>query len=471
MDTLARLQAIPDLAQVPSEQVQWLIDHGELRRYQPGELLFSAGEFSQYLHIILAGRIRVWFEQNGQTREVGRLEYGDITGVLPYSRLTVAKGYGTVLEETQVLSVHRDVFPEMIRTQYELVEALVHVMTNRVRDFTTMQVQNEKLMSLGKLSAGLAHELNNPASAVLRVAKDLKAHLAYLPDGFKRVIAIRMDDAEIDAVNSVVFERVSQPLTELSALARNRREQELEDWLDDHDTELDGEQLDALVDFGFTEEQLDFVLEHTGERELAPVLNWVGNVLTTEKYVREIQDASQRISDLVTSIKSYTYMDQAQDRQLIDLREGIYNTRRMLEHKFRKHQIGFDTDFPADLPAVHVNAGELNQVWTNLMDNSLDALAEQGGGNILVSACVDGPCLRINLIDDGPGIPEEVQHQIFDPFFTTKPMGKGTGLGLDVVRRILQAHRTEIKLDSRPGRTEFSLWFPLEQANEPSAGH
>ena len=461
-DTLRILQEIPDLANVPADQLQWLVDHGKIETFEPGGKLFSPGQMSQYMFIMLEGRIRMWFDQNGSSREVGRLEKGDITGVLPYSRLKEVRAHGSVLETSRVLVVDKKVFPEMIRTQYELVEALVHFMNNRIRNFTTLQVQNEKLMALGKLSAGLAHELNNPSSAVVRVAKDLKEHLGYIPERFKRIIAIRLTNEQVDRVNEHVYEKIQRGVQSYSMLERNRREGDMEDWLDDHHINVGPDVIEGLVDYGFDEDSMDFILDQVSETELEPVLSWVGNVLTTEKYVDEIHDASKRINDLVTSIKSYSHMDQDQDRGAIDVREGIRSTKRMLEHKFRKAKASFDEDFEDPLPLIHANPGELNQVWTNIIDNALDALEEHGGGVVTVRAFTDGPCLKVIIMDNGPGIPSEVASRVFDPFFTTKKMGKGTGMGLEVVQRIVQAHRGNIELHSEPGKTEFIIWFPLD---------
>lgn len=462
-DILSYLQKIEDISNVPAEQLQWLLDHSECKTFAAGDFLFQPGYPSDYMYIILSGKIRVWLEQNGSTREVGRLEEGDITGVLPYSRLREARGTAVAMEESQILFTHRDRFPEMIRTQYELVEALVHIMSNRIRNFTTLRVQNEKLVALGKLSAGLAHELNNPSSAVVRVAKELKSHLGYLPNGFKKVISIKMEEKEIDAVNDLLFGRVQEGIRSYSMMERNNLENDLEDWFDDNDLEIASDALDALVDYGFGEDDMEFILEQTGPDHVGPVMNWVGNVLTTEKLVTEIHDASTRISDLVTSIKSYSHMDQDTDRGKVDIREGVQSTKRMLAHKFRKAQVDFLEEYDDPFPQIHANPGELNQVWTNIIDNSLDALQGTEGARITVRAVKDGPCLKVSLIDNGPGIPEDVQSKIFDPFFTTKEMGKGTGLGLDVVRRIVESHRASIELKSSPGHTEFVMWFSLKE--------
>lgn len=460
MPLLEQLQQVEGIAHVPADQLQWLIDRSECRTFGAGELIFEKGNPSQFMFIVLSGRVRVWLDQNGQSREVARLEPGDITGVLPYSRAKIVQAYAVVLQEAQVCMTHRDHFAEMIRTQYELTEALVHQMTNRVRDFTALQQQNEKMLALGKLSAGLAHELNNPASAAVRAAQDLKQHLGYLPDRFKRVIKIRMEDPQIDAVNAMVFEKVAAGPIELSLIERNQREDELTDWLEDHDISQADDYVENLLDFDFREEDLDWILVQTTERELSPVLGWVDQVITTERLVSEIQDATERISTLVKSIKAYSHMDQDQDRQPVNVRDGIYNTLMMLKHKLKKNQITLDKHFPPDLPKVSGYLGELNQVWTNLIDNAIDAMP--AGGTLYLSGEVEGSCVLITLRDTGAGIPAEVLPRIFDPFFTTKPIGEGTGLGLDVVQRIIRHHKATIQVDSEPGNTEFRVYLPLE---------
>ena len=461
-DLLSILKNNPEIGHVPEEQLQWLIEKGELKTFQTGEKMFSPDEPSNHLYLVISGRIRIWFDQNGQSREVARWGPGEISGVLPCSRLKTARGHAVMLEETEVFRVHREVFPEMIRDHYELTEALVHKMTNRVRDFTTLQQQNDKLLSLGKLSAGLAHELNNPASALVRSSQELKTLLGYIPKRFKRVLSIKLENREIDVVNNLLFGKIETGLQDLPLLERNQREDELRDWLEDEDIDPEDDLLDNLVEYGFAKEDLDLIQEQVGDGELTAVLAWLDQVMTTERLVSEIQDASHRISELVTSIKSYTHMDQdqAQDRQWIDIREGLYSTYTILKHKFKHNQVKVEKEVPAELPKIYAYPGELNQVWTNLMDNALDAMPN--GGTIKISIKVDGPCLFIRFIDSGTGIPPEVLPKIFDPFYTTKGIGQGTGMGLDVVQKIMSHHKATIEVDSEPGRTEFKIWLPIE---------
>lgn len=461
-DVFDVIRQIEALSSVPDEQIRWMIDRSGMKELAPGEALFGKGTPSINLYIVISGRIRVWFDQNGETREVTRIIPGEITGLLPYSRMKEASGYGNALEQSQVLALHKDHFPEMIRENYELTEALVYVMTSRIRNFTTMQQQNEKLMSLGKLSAGLAHELNNPAAAVVRSATELKKHLSNLPRDFKRVISMRLEPEQVDTVNNMLFNHLGgEPAPRLSLMERTRREDEICDWLEDHGMgEEIGDISETFVEFGFRAGDLDKVLDQVSDRELEPVLRWLNQVLTTEKLINEIQEASRRISDLVGSVKAYSHMDVSKDRQLVDIRDGIRNTATMLRHKFKKNQVEMVEIFSDDLPLISAYPGELNQVWTNLMDNALDAM--ENGGTLEISAREDGPCVEVKITDSGKGIPADILNRIWDPFFTTKGIGQGTGLGLDVVQKILFQHRATVNVSSAPGRTEFRMMFPKE---------
>ena len=457
--TLTLLQANPDIGHIPEPQLAWLIAHSRELWLEPDDYLFRKGQESQEMFIVLSGRLRIWFDQNGQQREVARLEPGDITGVLPFSRLREAVGYGVALEPSRLLVTHREVFPEMLRTQYELVEALVHTMTNRVRNFTTLQSQNEKLMALGKLSAGLAHELNNPAAATVRSAIELRRHLNFLPEGFKRLFSLDLSPGAVDAVRAILADRMSQGPANLPLREQRKVERELEAWLDDLDCDDADELAEALAEYQFSIPDLETIAALVGDAQVDPVLRWVGNVLTTERFVVDIEEASRRISDLVKAIKSYSYMDQNTDRQPVDVCQGIRNSATMLQHKFRNRRVEWVETFADTVPAISGYPGELNQVWTNLLDNALDAMPE--GGQLEAVVQPDGPSLRVSFIDTGTGIPAEVLPRIFDPFFTTKPMGEGTGMGLDVVHKIVQHHHGSITVESVPGRTCFQLLFPV----------
>ncbi|MEL7530921.1 MAG: ATP-binding protein, partial [Bacteroidota bacterium] len=442
-------------------QLQWMLDKSEILHLKVGDFLFKAGDPSDFLLVVLEGKFRIYFPE--QRREMFLVEANAITGILPYSRLQSGVANAEAVKDAIVVRFHKEGFPEMISTQHELTTALVHVMTNRVRNFTALQQQNEKLMALGKLSAGLAHELNNPAAAVVRSAQELKTRLSYQPERFKAVMRLKIDPEMVDKVNDVLFEKASQGIQRgLSLMEKTEREEELMDWMDDREIE-DGDTIaENLMEFGFSVDDLDMVEESTGSEQLQSILNWMENVISTEKLVGEIQDASVRISDLVKSVKSYTHMDQDQAKQQVDILEGVRITVNILKHKFKANQVTFKESFEPNLPKIPGYPGELNQVWTNIMDNALDAM-EGGSANILeVNACCLSSAVVVSIIDNGPGIPEDVQGHIFDPFYTTKELGKGTGMGLDVVHKILLHHRASIEVISEPGRTEFKIVFPLE---------
>ncbi|MBX2842962.1 MAG: cyclic nucleotide-binding domain-containing protein [Flammeovirgaceae bacterium] len=464
MDLLSFLKFHEVLGTVPESQLQWFIDHAEEYTYEVDEIIFKPNDDVIELQIVLEGVIRVYRVQNGQQKDFFRMEKGSISGVLPYSRLKKASAYATAVEKSSVIGLNKSFFQEMIHENYELTEVFVHQMTSRVRSFTMRQQMDEKLISLGKLSAGLAHELNNPASAIVRSSQALKNHLKVLPGNFKKVIKIKMEDEEVDAVNNILFSRINSKggsQISISLMEKTELEDELEDWLEEHGIDDAYELTENLIDFGFETEDLDEILEHVPENYFPPIMKWINDNLTTEKMVGEIEEASKRISHLVNSVKSFTYMDKDMDKQEIDISEGIRNTINILAHKLRKNNVTFIDEFSADLPKIKAFPGELNQVWTNLFDNAIDAM-EAFGGNLKVGAKEEGGFIKVDILDNGTGIPEDVVSKIFDPFFTTKDMGKGTGLGLDMVQKIISNHNGEVKVESKPGNTKFMVCLPIK---------
>ena len=271
-------------------------------------------------------------------------------------------------------------------------------------------------------------------------------------------MSIRMQPNQVDGVNELLFARAAQgPDANMSLMEKTDLEDELTDWLEDHGLDDGSEIAETLAEFNFDVDTLEQMYAHVPDEDFPPVANWIKNVLSTEKLVTEIEEASSRISKLVTSVKSYTHMDQAPEQQMADVREGIRNTFTILAHKIKKQQIELKENFPEDMPQVKVFISELNQVWTNLMDNAIDAMPD--GGTLEIAADFDEDYLRVHVIDSGTGIPEDVLSNIFDPFFTTKAMGKGTGMGLDMVQRIVHQHQADIRVASAPGRTKFTVCF------------
>lgn len=461
MDIVQELITNENLKSVPEPQLRWLAEQGELIHLQDGDYLFKKDDSVDHLWIVLEGRVRLYHVQNNEQRLLEDNEKGYIGGLLPYSRLKTATGNAMAVGDTTLLRLHRSQFREMIETQDELVEVLVHLMLNRVRNFTKVQQQNEKMISLGKLSAGLAHELNNPASAVVRSATALKKQLGIVPEKLKALMAVQMTSEQVDQLSTVLLDKLSgtdQP--PLSLMEKSAREDALADWLEERGVDNSFEIAETLVDYHFTTDDLDLIGTSVSEQSLTPVLDWVTNVLASTRLVEEIAESSERIANLVGSIKEYSHMDGGGDKKKVSLRDGLESTLRILQHKLKSKGISVQLNLPPELPELCVRPGELNQVWTNLIDNAIDASPE--GGQISVDAVQDREFVTVHVIDQGSGIPEDITHMIFDPFFTTKEIGKGSGLGLEIVQTIVQQHKGQVKVQSQPGRTEFSVCLPIE---------
>jgi signal transduction histidine kinase len=455
------LKAISALQNVPDDQLQWLIDSGEVAEYQPGERMFDKGQPINTTFIILEGSFRICAMQAGRMREIAIMRKEAISGFLPFSRGTNYFGYAECVKPARVFKCDAEKMKTGIRLHYELTEALVHTMTSRVRDMTSIQQQNEKMFALGKLSAGLAHELNNPASAISRGASSLQGQIKRLPLLFKDVAGLNITPEKIDTINQILISKTHQtdrPV--LTMMERADKEDELADWLADHGIK-DYDVAENLIEFGFTTDDLDHMNNCTPSPQLNVVLSWMNSYLLEEKMVMDIKESSQRISELVQSVKTFTHMDKDSSRQLLDIHAGIRNTITMLDYKLKKGKIKLVQNFDENLPQVKAMAGELNQVWTNIIDNAIDAMEANGEGILEITTLQDREFARVTIKDNGPGIPAEMQSQIFDPFFTTKDMGKGTGLGLDVVNRIVRQHNGSVKVTSSPGSTEFEVCFPI----------
>jgi signal transduction histidine kinase len=450
------------LKDVPTEQLDWLVKQSKHYELKAGDFLFKNNTPIVGTHFIISGKIKIFVLQNGSVREIAESEPGTITGHLPFSRGKISMADGQVIEDAQIMTLPLEMNKEMIVQHFELTQALVHVMTSRVRDFTALAQQNEKMMALGKLSAGLAHELNNPAAAIVRGSTSLKKHLLLQPESFKKVLSINMTGEQIDVVTAKLFEVLSRKeRPAMSLMERTEKEDELTACFDEHGIDNGYELAENFVDFGFTDQDLEEMEALVPSESLAAVLNWVNNNLVTEKMVADIQDASQRISTLVNSVKNFTHMDRAGDMQMSDIHTGLRNTMVMLNHKVKTSKVEVIENFDNNLPQVKAMVGELNQVWTNVIDNALDAMEGSDHNKLEIKTVKDGDFVKVSIIDNGPGIGAETLTKIFDPFFTTKEMGKGTGLGLDVVSRIVQQHKGTVKVNSVPGRTEFIICFPF----------
>ena len=449
-----RLRTFPTFVDVPVEQLEWLARESEVRFYD--DYVLRPGDATEYMMVVLDGGFRVYSIQNQQQKEIMVQMAGAVTGMLPFSRMTTSPIYAEVVGAMTTLELHRSKFHDMMRANYELMGVVVHQMIDRVRTFTSAHFQNEKLMSLGKLSAGLAHELNNPASAIVRSAEDLHSSSVSPSESLRRIHRLDLSDQEVEGLAPILDRIADRPPLRTSLIERGRREEALIDWLADHN--LSDDHAEVLADASVEVSDLDEIASCVAAQSLPALFVWLQTELHRQKAVTEIAESSRRISTLIRSIKAYTRMDQVHDMQQVDINEGIRNTLMILQHKIRKNSVQLEAQLSETLPTIKGFPGELNQVWTNLMDNALDAMKE--GGTLTVYTGLEKNSVIFRVTDTGAGISSENLQRIFDPFFTTKDVGEGTGVGLDVVQKVVTSHGAKIQVESRPGHTEFTVCFP-----------
>ncbi|GAB5534483.1 MAG: ATP-binding protein [Rubricoccaceae bacterium] len=444
----------------PEADLEWLASVSTEFTAGADEKPFNRGDEANEMFVILEGSFQIFAFNNGQRMLFGTVEAGDISGLLPFSRMETFEGEGVTTRPARIARIHKDHFMEMITRMPEVGKRLVARMTDRVRESSRTAQQREKMMSLGKLSAGLAHELNNPAAAIRRSVSDLRERMEMMPQLVKRLTAHGLTPDQVEAARGALMACTAPTPGTLSTLDRSDKEDELVDWLEDHEVPYSYIVAEVLADEGVGAKELEHMAQHVDEEALPDVILWIEKGMAAERLLGEIEGAAGRISDLVASIKSYTHMDQAPERQRLDLHQGVDQTLVMLGHTIKKKSVRIEQDYAEDLPEVCAYPGEINQVWTNLLDNAIDAVDE--GGRIRISTRREGALACVTIEDNGPGIPADIAERIFEPFYTTKAPGSGTGLGLDIAQRIVSQHEGTIRLKSEPGRTAFEVCLPIE---------
>ncbi len=457
-DLIDRLAAHKALGAAPRAELEWLAAHGSLRHLEEDEVLTAKGAPVTGLFVVLTGHIAVFVDRGAGRHKVLESRAGDVTGMLPYSRLVTPPGDSVAQEPTEILAVPREDLPALIRECHAVTSILVHSMIDRSRTFTSSGLHDEKMLSLGRLSAGLAHELNNPATAIERSAALLGERLEDAEQAARALGAFELSDEQLTIVDELRTACSATPLEGVrSPIQHAEREDASADWLADHgiDTAFAG----PIAETAVTLDGLDRLAAAVSGPPLAAVLRWEATGCSVRALAAEIQEAAQRITGLVAAVKGFTHMDQATVAEPVDLTSGLGNTVAVLKSKARAKSVAVTIDVQPDLPRVRGFAGELNQIWVNLIDNALDAVAD--AGRVEVTAHRERQRVVVRVIDNGPGIPAEIRGRLFEPFVTTKPVGKGTGLGLDIVRRLVIHNGGEIELDTAPGRTIFRVSFPV----------
>jgi signal transduction histidine kinase len=454
-----RLRDLPILSSLDDEEVARLAAAGRERRLAAGEFLFHQGDRATAFHVVLDGQLETTREVAGEQVLLLGHGPGGFLGAMalltetPYRGTTFAVA-DTVLFELDGEELRRLAFshPPLLRRFLPAFESVSHAVKGIERD-------REKLLAVGKLAAGLAHELNNPAAAAARAVALLGDYERERQDAFAEVAGAGATAQSLAALVALGAEAAGQsPGERLDPLAESDREEELVDALDRRGLAGAERIAAALTEARLGPEWVDRVAADVGDDDLGAGLRFVAACAGARVLLAELEEATTRIADLVGAVKNYSYLDQG-PRQSVDIHEGLESTLKLLAHKLRDKRVEVVREFDPALPRVEASGSELNQVWTNLIDNALDAVGPDG--RLTLRTQTQGQRVCVEVSDDGPGVPDDIKERVFDAFFTTKPVGHGTGLGLDIAQRIVVRNHGEVRLESRPGDTRFQVLLPV----------
>jgi signal transduction histidine kinase len=455
----SELLRVPAFADLPDDQIAWFISQSQELNLKAGDTYARQGAPADAMFVILEGRLQGRGELAGET-VIFELEPGEVTGVLPFSRMkqfTVSLRGET---DTRALRFPTSLFPDLVQKMPVLTQRLVGMMSDRIREVTRREQQQDRLASLGKLSAGLAHELNNPASAAKRATSQLRDILKKIRDASLELGRRDLTSAQKAEIEKLEVSFTQQDVVPPDPLTISDLEDQIDSLLRSHGQNDLWQLAAGLARRNIQPEVLESLFANLDGDTARAALVRIAASVEVASLLHEIESSTSRISDLVGAIKEYTYMDQS-PVQNVDIVRSLETTLTILNHKL-KQGVAVQRDYQRVPLLVNSFGSELNQIWTNIIDNAIDAM--HGKGELRVRTYRDDCCVVVEIGDNGPGISPEVQPHIFEPFFTTKGVGEGTGLGLDTVQRIVKKHRGNIQVSSKPGDTRFQIWLPLADA-------
>ncbi|MGA7849656.1 MAG: ATP-binding protein [Terriglobales bacterium] len=458
----SELLNVPVFEGLPDDQIAWFISQSQELHYKAGDTYLRQGTPADAMFVILEGHLELQGELGGETLAFS-MKAGDVTGALPFSRMKQFKVNGRAATDSRILRFPAALFPDLVQKMPELAKRLVALMSDRIRETTRIEQQRDRLAALGKLSAGLAHELNNPASAAKRATSQLRDILKKIKDASLELGRRDLTPAQKAEIEKLEISFIQSDEPPADALAISDLEDQVDSLLRSHG-QNDLWQLAAdLAKKNIKPEALESLFAALDAGTARAALVRIAASVEVAGLLNEIESSISRISDLVGAIKEYTYMDQA-PVQNVDIVKSLETTLTILNHKLKRGVL-VQRDYERIPLLVNSFGSELNQVWTNIIDNAIDAMG--GKGELRVRTYRDDSCVAVEIADNGPGISPEVEPHIFEPFFTTKGVGEGTGLGLDTVQRIVKKHRGSIQVTSRPGDTRFQVRLPLADASMP----
>ncbi|MDQ5819283.1 MAG: ATP-binding protein, partial [Actinomycetota bacterium] len=459
----------PLFSELPEGELAWISEQGEEVRLEPGTKIAIQGDPPDGFYVVLEGETEWTRSVGGQEVFVVTLGEGSIFAELILVLDAPYPTTGHAVTPVRLFKLDVPSFWEMLRICPQVLRGILATSVERAELHESVSQQHAKLISLGTMAAGLAHELNNPAAAVGRSVQEARRVFRESSSRAVKLGALLMSPAERALVADLPDEvaRRAENVPSLDSLEQSDREDEVAEWLEERGVEDAWELSPTLVGAGLDVYWLEDLSGHLSERgSLGEVLAWLASEITGDELLREIGQASARISELVGAVKSYSHMDKASQKE-VDVNEGLESTLVMLGHKLKKGNVRVTREYEAGLPRVCAHGSELNQVWTNLIDNAIDAV--EGDGNVRIRTTREGDRVLVEISDDGPGIPEEIRERIFEPFFTTKDVSKGTGIGLDISHRVVvEELGGEIRVVSRPGDTCFQVRLPVRAAQENS---
>lgn len=463
------LRKIPLFSSLPDEDLQSLCQIVQEYHLPSGQVLFEEGSSGDMAYIIRAGEVEI--VKSSQKREIllatrgpGEV-FGEIALIIDSPRTATVRAR----TDTDLVGIGREDLRKLLQISPSAAASLFDIILSRLQNTQNLLKQSEKMAQLGTFTAGIAHELNNPSAAVQRSAQQLESALFDSARTFMRLVREELNSHQQEALEQFVklAQQRAREMPDIDPLGRSDREAELEEWLEEQGVEDPWDSATTLVNLEFSDDDLQALAAEFSGEQLPVIVGWLNNNYTIFNLLNELKQGAQRISAIVKALKSYTYLDQAPIVRY-NVHQGLDDTLLILRHKL-KSDIAIKRNYADSLPEIDAHGSELNQVWTNLIDNAADAVHSTGrkDGAITISTRQEGKWIIVSIEDNGPGIPQDVLPRIFEAFYTTKPIGQGTGLGLDISYNIVvRRHQGDIRVKSGPGQTHFEVWLPIELQEE-----